>query len=376
MKICLINNLYPPYNRGGTEKIVEILKKELEKDYNVFTLSTHPKKKTLQKHNNYYIPSKYYNLEKMPKILRLFWHIYKLIEPFSYYKVKKILEKEKPDIIISHNLQGFSFRVFSLFSKYKHVHTLHDIQLLHPSGLLIYNQENKLNSFLAKTYQKIIKNFINSSSVVISPSNWLINLHKKKNLFKNNPFQVILNPVQEETKKNYSSSGDLNKKFKLLFVGQLTEAKGINFLLNTFKELPFSEFELEIIGTSSQFENLKNKYQKYTNINFLGLKNSKEVKEKMLEANCLIVPSICYENSPTVIYEASNCNLPVLASDLGGISELTKKSGGLLFAPLDKNDLLKKIKELKINPEKYNSKKLPTPPPKEYINLLLNKLNN
>ena len=65
----------------------------------------------------------------------------------------------------------------------KHLHTLHDIQLLHPSGLMDYGKEEKLNSFFAKTYQFINRYLFKNCHLVISPSDWLLNEHLEKNFF-------------------------------------------------------------------------------------------------------------------------------------------------------------------------------------------------
>ena len=68
-----------------------------------------------------------------------------------------------------------------------------------------------------------------------------------------------------------------------------------------------------------------------------------QILEIMAKADCLIVPSLCYENSPTVIYEAAYNNLPVLAANIGGISELLSMTGGISYEPSDYLDLEKKM---------------------------------
>jgi len=50
------------------------------------------------------------------------------------------------------------------------------------------------------------------------------------------------------------------------------------------------------------------------------------------EADCVIAPSLCYENAPTVILEAMSQNVPVIASCLGGVGELIKIEN-LKFVP-------------------------------------------
>lgn len=44
------------------------------------------------------------------------------------------------------------------------------------------------------------------------------------------------------------------------------------------------------------------------------------------------MPSICYDNSPTVIYESFSFGVPVIGSRIGGIPELIKEGyNGFLF---------------------------------------------
>ena len=73
--------------------------------------------------------------------------------------------------------------------------------------------------------------------------------------------------------------------------------------------------------------------------------------KKMQENNLLIVPSLCYENSPVVIFEAMGQGLPVLASNIGGIPEIIKKNGGFLFEPGNEKELITKLQEIKNSPQ-------------------------
>jgi len=340
MKICLINNLYKPYNRGGAERVVEIIAEEFEKQGNeVFVISTKPffvKCNLLVK--NYYINSFYYNLHKLPKFLRLIWHFFDIFDILSYLKVKKILKKEKPDIIITHNLKGISYLVPKIIKnlKIKYIHTLHDIQLLHPSGLMIHGKEKIINNLFAKIYQAICKNIFNSPDVVISPSKWLMKMHEDRGFFKNSKKVIIPNPIILN-KKLFNKIKEKNKKFIFLYVGQLEEHKGILFLINVFNKI--ENCELAVVGTGHCHVHENNN----KNINFLGKLKNSEVNKLMQESDALIMPSLCYENSPTVIYEAFANGLPVISSNIGGSPELLKDGAGLLFQAGDENDLIKKI---------------------------------
>ena len=68
MKICLVNNIYKPYDRGGgAERITQIIAEEIKNiGHDVFVISTKPKNKKLQKntkleYNAYYLPSLFLN---------------------------------------------------------------------------------------------------------------------------------------------------------------------------------------------------------------------------------------------------------------------------------------------------------------------------
>ena len=353
MKICLINNLYYPFARGGAERIVEIIFDKLKHEkHQVFIITTKPykiKNKTLNK-KIYYINSLYYNLNKIPKIIRLFWHLIDIFDIKNYFKIKKILKKEKPDIVMTHNLKGIGFLIPRVIKKLKikHIHTLHDIQLIHPSGLMYYGEEKKVLGIFPKIYYKICIYLFLNIDTIISPSQWLLKEHTKKGFFKNSNKKVIPNPV---ILKNVNFKISKFKKINnFLYVGQLEKHKGIMFLIDVFLKL---NLKLIIAGSGSYKNKIRRIDSKNKNIIFVGQKNNKEILNLMQSADCLIVPSFCYENSPTVIYEAAMLGLPVIASKIGGITDLIHDLGGFLFFPLDEKDLISKIKYAIKNLQKF-----------------------
>lgn len=353
MKIGIINNLYKPYNKGGAEKVCEKNITELEKNgHSCFIITTKPKKSSEINHEpkTYYLNSNYYNLVKKSLPYRFFWQIGNIFNFGKGNKLKKILQSEKPDLIITNNLMGIGFSTFKIIKKLKieHHHVLHDIQLIHPSGLMIFGKEKEIDSLLAKIYQEIIKKIIKSPNLIISPSNWLLQEHLKRGYFKNSINKVRPNyQSTSDIKKINSQELENYKKNKttidFLFVGQLEEHKGIILLIEAFKKIKNEDIKLKIIGDGSLKEKIKKTCQSDTRIEILGPKNKDEVAEEMQKADCLIVPSICYENSPTVIYEAKSFNLPIIASNLGGIPELISEKQKILLKPKNEIDLINKI---------------------------------
>ncbi|MFA5318192.1 MAG: glycosyltransferase, partial [Patescibacteria group bacterium] len=347
MKIALINNLYKPYARGGAERVAETIINELAKQkHEVAVIASKPFFGKKIVFNNKYLMLNiyfwniisYYNLGKLPKIFRPLWHLINIFNLQSYFKVKKILKTEKPDLVMTHNLTGVGFltplaigrsgvkTASAEFRRVKHIHTLHDIQLIHPSGLIFVNQENKINSVFAKIYQAINKKLFASVDVVISPSEWLINEHVKRGFFKDSKKVVMRNPIKTSPSPSLVRRGDDDGKFIFLYVGQVEKHKGIDVLLRSSAKLK-EQNVLWIVGDGGESQKSKVKSQKLglDNIKFLGQKSSIEIEELMQKADCLVVPSLCYENQPTVIIEAKQNNLPVIASDIGGIPELLEE---------------------------------------------------
>ena len=67
----------------------------------------------------------------------------------------------------------------------------------------------------------------------------------------------------------------------------------------------------------------------------------------LVDLDVLVVPSTWYENAPGVIFEAFAAGMPVIATDLGGMSEFVKPGeNGLLFALGDAQDLAGQLRTL------------------------------
>lgn len=364
MKICLINNLFSAAGRGGTETVVETAARAFEAaGHEVFIIAGGGGGEFRESGFKVYaIKSGYANLARRPKFLRFFWHLSNLLSFSSYFRIRAILRRQKPDLIITHNLVGIGFLTPLAIRRtgIRHYHTLHDVQLLHPSGLMLFGEEKLLDSLFASVYQAISRKLFSSPEKIISPSRWLLAEHEKRGFFPHSEKLVAPNPVftsydfavpknpkskiPASTRVRLSTRGGQNLKFKFLFVGQIEAHKGILFLTEVFSKFGLDGAELTIVGDGSRLNELKKIVAGRGDIRLLGRKKRGEVAELMAGSDCLVVPSLCYENSPTVIYEAARAGLPVLASAIGGIPELLSDGRGLTFKPADSEDLASKLR--------------------------------
>lgn len=364
MKICLINSMFTPDERGGAERMVSHQAQELRalghKVVVITTKGLRGKKYKEVIDGVFIYRVKSYNITSFSKYssmslpLRLLWLFLDIINYPVARQVRDILEVEKPDRVITHNLRGLSYLVPRQISKLGlcHYHTLHDIQLVYPSGLLIKGgrnelyQENKFynNFFLRSWYEKVSKFLLGSPDKVYSSSQWLMDFHVRRGFFDKSK-KVIKYPMMMAgvKVKNINNKLDL----KLLYVGQVEESKGILFLINSLKSCDDLKFHLDVVGNGSKLNKAKELVVGDSRFIFHDRKPHKELVRYYSQADITIVPSLTYENAPTVIFESVSCGTPVLASQIGGIPEFVKEGKtGFLFDPGNEKDFHKKIKNL------------------------------
>lgn len=143
-----------------------------------------------------------------------------------------------------------------------------------------------------------------------------------------------------------SAKPDWNGRRGALYVGRLSSEKGLDILARA-AQTP-TEVPIEVIG-SGPLEALA---QKAFGTSWLGYLPLEDILARMGRAQFLVLPSICYENSPRAIVEAFSCGLPVIASRLGALADIVQDGvTGLLFHPGDAVDLAAKMTWAASHPE-------------------------
>lgn len=124
-----------------------------------------------------------------------------------------------------------------------------------------------------------------------------------------------------------------------LFVGRLSEEKGIRTLLSAWSQLRSGE-RLKIVGDGPLAREVKSAAAAMRTVEWLGSRSGDEVQELMGDATVLVFPSICYEGFPLVLVEALAAGLPIIASRLGAMEELIVEGNtGRLFTPRKAGEL-------------------------------------
>ncbi len=135
------------------------------------------------------------------------------------------------------------------------------------------------------------------------------------------------------------------RKSFFLFVGRLSEEKGIRTLLEASQ---ITSFDLEIIG-SGDLEALVEMYARQNpRIIYHGFRDKNFIIEKMKQAKALLFPSVWYEGMPLVILEAFSTGLPILISDIDNLNSLVSNGyNGWHFSKSDSKSLAAQIEAVK-----------------------------
>ncbi|MEZ4639904.1 MAG: glycosyltransferase family 4 protein [Caldilineaceae bacterium] len=138
------------------------------------------------------------------------------------------------------------------------------------------------------------------------------------------------------------------------FLGSLAWQKGVHVLIEAFNRLD-ERASLTIYGSEHTFPEYAaelKRLARHPNIRFAGVVEPRQVGEALRQIDCLVVPSLWYENSPLVIQEAYGVGVPVVASRLGALPEKVKEdSTGRLFSPGDVDDLAAVLQDLVTHPQ-------------------------
>jgi glycosyltransferase involved in cell wall biosynthesis len=292
-----------------------------------------------------------------------------LFNTSHYFSILKAIRNFKPDIMHVHSI----FRNVSpsvLFAA-KHrkvpiVMTLHDFQIVCPKTSLV--GENLLNCEAGFGYQcfysncyprkpfnrayqglKATKLSLHRSIIrrtvrhFISPSVCLMDW-TRKNLGVND---VSLLPNFILSDRQPSSTPPKNDT--LLFVGKLTEQKGVDVLIRSIAGVrpTIPGIRLKIVGDGPEEEKLKKlaaNLQVSDLVTFTGKLSNHKVMEEIDDALCVIIPSKYVENCSMVGIEAMSRGKVIIASNIGGLPDLVDDNiSGFLVRPNDPEDLSKKI---------------------------------
>ncbi|MGQ0553748.1 MAG: glycosyltransferase family 4 protein [Planctomycetota bacterium] len=139
------------------------------------------------------------------------------------------------------------------------------------------------------------------------------------------------------------------------FFGSVNPQKGLEILISAFRQHRNESFRLVVRGNMRHFPKYAKRVRSFAELDsriiFRGPYGHDELAEALSSIDVLVVPSVWYENTPFVVLEAFRAGRPVIASDLGGLSELVKDGvNGRTFRAGDPGALMNVLRDFDEDP--------------------------
>lgn len=217
---------------------------------------------------------------------------------------------------------------------------------------------------LPRWYYELItsnRKFFKRVNIIVAVSNILkrnfvsqsIGINKNELKYKT---KVIYNGVDS---KRFKPGNKKYPKFTLLYVGRMDREKGIDLIIKAVSILKQKTNDINInvklIGGGDYLEELKDQATK-AGINdlveFCGQVNNSDLPKYYQMSHVFVLPTRREEGHPMTVSEAYLCGLPVIGTNMGGLSEVIKdKVTGYFINRDDAKDLAEKLDHIIKSPE-------------------------
>lgn len=152
----------------------------------------------------------------------------------------------------------------------------------------------------------------------LCPSEFLASIMRQADVYPDR-MHILANYVDVSTVQRTEMTRNV------VFAGRLSYEKGVDVLLNAVPLLP-ADVVVHIAGTGPEEEQLRARAENLPagRVIFHGRLPREEVQKLLSRAGVAVVPSRWYENQPLSVLEAFAAGIPVVASALGGLTELVE----------------------------------------------------
>jgi glycosyltransferase involved in cell wall biosynthesis len=386
MRIAFTVHKFPPESLGGTEIYSWSLARQLAADghevYVFYPLAGAPDgERQVVRHGVHLWRVPVPESRAREGVLRQYWHTFRDAAIESAFR--SFLAEVDPAIVHFQHVQGVSARLIDLAGPLPRLLTLHDYwffcansQLIRPdhtpcngpsfgcmncvdcatdrADLLPLRRLRPLVAMPFAYRNRYLRRMIEQIDLFIAPSEFL----RQQYISHGIPAHDIIvlengqDPARLAPKKERSWPEPPGRPH-FGFLGSLAWQKGVHVLVEAFNQLP-AEAALTIYGGEPfpEYAAEVKAMARHPNIHFAGPVSYEQVGDALSQIDCLVVPSLWYENSPLVIQEAYGAGVPVVASNLGALPEKVRAGEtGLLFTPGAVDELAQVLGALIEHPE-------------------------
>ena len=246
-----------------------------------------------------------------------------ILSPKIYYvkNFKEILRNIRPSIVVTKeifSLQSLLVHKMAKQLKFKHL-------------IISYENTDFNNSLWGLFLLTRFISYVNRKSIFIAVSSAVRENLLKIGVKKENIIQTATGLFPSPYCFHQLSS----KRFKMLYVGNITYNKGIITLISAFKAIineGYGNMYLTIAGKGPLAEYVKSQSKKFENLTYLGYVSDDKKRLLMNDSDLFIYPSEDMyilgiitrwsEQTATSVMESMRLGLPIIASNSGSLPEI------------------------------------------------------
>lgn len=255
-----------------------------------------------------FLPNKYFS--NYPCLIKIF---------LAVREIKRAAIDFKPDIVHCHSSAAAFLGRLAVRGKIQTVYTAHG-----------WGFNIGMNPIIRRAVLMVEKILAKYTDVYICVSKFVRDLGLKYHLAKPNKFQVIYNGVEPRgaVTRNRSDA------FCLSFVGRLAEPKKPELTIEAIALLPPEKkqtIKFIIVGDGPKRGMLERlAADRGVVVDFTGDLPREQAIQAISQSDAFVFIS-SWEGLPYTILEAFSVGLPVIASDVGGVSEMVTPDNGILI---------------------------------------------
>jgi len=361
MKILFVNSAYYPQGAGSGRSVRNLAEGAQAAGHKavVATLNGGTRKADVVNGVTiHHLPIRnlyYMGRNKQPAWKRFLWHAIDMFNPLAMYDVYKLLRIERPDVINTNVIAGFSTGIFYVarWMGIPLVHTMRDYYLMCPQNAMFRNGSScKGVCKGCKPFFRVRRRAAKQASMFLANSQFVANRHTGNGFNFRAPCHVQFNVNDDDTiaaPRTYPQ----DRPFTIGFIGRLDPSKGVEVLLRAVEQLKLPQWKLIIAGEGgTPYTSRLKAAHANPHISFAGHMDADAFYASI---DLLVCPSLYAEPLPRVVYEAYRAALPVIVSDSGGTPEIVDGGiTGFIYPAQEPEKLAEYITLLAASPERYN----------------------
>ena len=269
---------------------------------------------------------------RQPVGKRVAWHSLDVYNPSVLPWMRRTLTVFGPDIVHTQNFQGLSGAVLSSVRRRPHVHTVHDFTLVDPTPTLLRSDGSVRNRLQrARAARARLLGRLTAGCTLIYPSKRTLDIHRRLGWRSSGSRDVVLPhgwfAGSGRARRTRAKDGPL----RVLFLGKLSKAKGVDVLLDAWGPGGIAKAELVIGGAGPLEGQVETTAAGTRSVRFERWVGHEAKQRLLAEASVLAFPSRWPETFGLAAAEAVLAGVPVMTSEVAAPEFVRNDTNGLVI---------------------------------------------